>query len=233
MHVQKMKIGYGEVTEVRRATESKGQKKDAGATGCQAWGVIASVVGTGWKPGTNKYKFSPTSARGFQRLTMSSSFVISSPTVLRSLVMDVIRFFYAFLYKNFQGLLAVECKFWKSRTAPVHEVRDHRVTTGVTSPASVHHPSNEWAEPFAHNFEGGSQVVRCCSVLNISLPALKSSRRGSLCHRPWSCTTQCQRGNAPARCIPGPACWVNAHMCCVSASANSTLVVLQPPPADA
>ena len=125
-----------------------------------------------------------------------------------------------FYPKNVRGLLAVECKFWKSRTAPVpteqlHVIRDHRVTAGVTSPVacdslSVLYPSNEWAEPFSHNFEGGSQVVKCCSVFNIPLPAPKSSRRGSLCHRPWSCTTLRQRVNAPARCIPGLACWVSA-----------------------
>ena len=46
-----------------------------------------------------------------------------------SLVMDGIRFSMCFYLKNFRGLLAVECKFWKPRTAPsteqLHVIHDH------------------------------------------------------------------------------------------------------------
>ena len=137
-----------------------------------------------------------------------------------SLVIDGIRFSVCFYPKKFRGLLAVECNFWKSRTAPVpteqlHVIRDHRVTTGVTSPTRFLFSilrTSEWAEPFAHNFEGGSQVVKCCSVLNIPLPASKSSRRGSLSDSVTAPASGPARPyvNAPARCIPGPACWVSA-----------------------
>ena len=136
--------------------------------------------------------------------------------------MDGIMFFMCFYSKNFRVLLAAEFKFWKSRTAPVtteqpHVIRDHSVTTWrdlhsrslslkrVSGPSPLHTTSRE-----GHR--------SCGAAVFLTSPSPPQNRVGGV----LSVTAPgpaLPYVNAPARYIPGPACWVNVHTCCVSAPA--------------
>jgi hypothetical protein len=131
-------------------------------------------------------------------------------------------FFMCFYSKKVRVLLAVECKFWKSRTAPVtteqlHVICDHSVTTWRDLPILVLYPSNECGPSPLHTTSREGHRS-CDAAVFLTSPSPPQKRVGGV----LSVTAPgpaLPYVNAPTRYIPGPACWVNVHTCCVSAPA--------------